>query len=85
MLSILPGLSIDEALGVTKIHSISGSLPPRHPSCAIVASGVPITLSAMLGSWAGGWPRPGQTSLAHRRVLLPDEIPEFGTGVLEVM
>lgn len=80
---ILPRLTIEEALEVTKIHSVSGMLPdqgyvssrpfraPHH-----TASGV-----ALVGG--GSTPKPGEVSLAHRGVLFLDEFPEFSRSVLE--
>lgn len=82
--SILPNLSLEEALEITKIYSIAGYLPsgealiktrpfraPHH-----TASGV-----ALVGG--GSWPKPGEISLAHRGVLFLDEFPEFSRAVLE--
>ncbi|MBU1349012.1 YifB family Mg chelatase-like AAA ATPase [Patescibacteria group bacterium] len=81
--SILPPLTHDEALDVTRIHSIAGKLPrdgfvserpfrsPHH-----TASGI-----ALVGG--GSVPRPGEISLAHRGVLFLDEFPEFNRSVLE--
>ena len=80
---ILPRLTPEEALEVSRIHSVAGSLPsqgyiserifraPHHS-----ASGV-----ALVGG--GTQPRPGEISLAHRGVLFLDELPEFGRHVLE--
>ncbi len=84
MPSILPKLTLEEALEITKIYSVSGKLPadtalihtrpfraPHH-----TASGV-----ALVGG--GAWPRPGEISLAHRGVLFLDEFGEFPRPVLE--
>ncbi|GAA4426640.1 YifB family Mg chelatase-like AAA ATPase [Pontibacter saemangeumensis] len=84
--SILPPLSMQEALETTKIHSVAGKLgeaasllttrPYRSPHHTI--SDV-----ALVGG--GGNPQPGEISLAHNGVLFLDELPEFKRSVLEVM
>ena len=84
--TILPPLSIEEALETTKIHSVAGKLaehstiinkrPFRSPHHTI--SDV-----ALVGG--GGHPQPGEISLAHHGVLFLDELPEFKRTVLEVM
>lgn len=84
MPSILPNLSLEEALEITKIYSVSGELsnkqalitsrPFRSPHHT--ASGV-----ALVGGGAN--PRPGEISMAHRGVLFLDEFPEFPRAVLE--
>lgn len=84
--SILPPLTLEEALETTKIHSVAGKTeqdtglmvhrPFRSPHHSI--SNV-----AMVGG--GSWPQPGEISLAHNGVLFLDELPEFTRSVLEVM
>jgi magnesium chelatase family protein len=84
--SILPPLSLPEALETTKIHSVAGKLsgvtsllsqrPFRSPHHTI--SNV-----AMVGG--GSFPQPGEISLAHNGVLFLDELPEFTRNVLEVL
>lgn len=85
--SILPPLSPEEALEVTKIYSASGKLsdteqglitrrPFRSPHHTISAGG-------LIGG--GAIPKPGEASLAHHGVLFLDELPEFSRNVLEVL
>lgn len=84
--TILPDLSFDEAVEVTKIFSVAGLLkrteaiigtrPFRSPHHTISDVGL---------SGGGATPRPGEISLAHRGVLFLDELPEFRKNVLEVM
>lgn len=84
MPSILPDLSLKEALEITKIYSVAGELPPQTALLTTrpfrtphhTASGV-----ALVGG--GSWPRPGEISLAHRGVLFLDEFAEFPRSVLE--
>jgi magnesium chelatase family protein len=84
--SILPRLIIDEALDITRIYSISGMLPPETPLIVHRPFRAPHHTISHAGLVGGGrWPRPGEISLAHRGVLFLDELPEFGTRVLEVM
>jgi magnesium chelatase family protein len=84
MASILPKLTVEEALEVTKIFSVAGQLSrnlslitkrqfrsPHHSASAVSLVG------------GGTYPRPGEISLAHRGILFLDEFPEFSRGVLE--
>ena len=84
--SILPPLTLSEALETTKIHSVAGKLPtgttlmtqrpfrsPHH------------TISPVALVGGGSYPTPGEISLAHNGVLFLDELPEFPRSVLEVM
>lgn len=84
--TILPPLSISEALETTKIHSVAGNMPkgtsllfkrpfrsPHH------------TISDIALVGGGSYPQPGEISLAHNGVLFLDELPEFKRTVLEVM
>ena len=84
--SILPPLSLAEALETTKIHSVAGKLPTN----ASLVSRRPYrsphhTISDVALVGGGGNPQPGEISLAHNGVLFMDELPEFKRGVLEVM
>jgi magnesium chelatase family protein len=82
--SILPTMTIDESLEVTKIYSIAGLLPDDTPLVRHRPFRAPhhsISHAGLVGG--GNWPRPGEISLAHRGVLFLDELPEFGTRTLE--
>ena len=84
MASILPKLTVPEALEITKIFSVAGKLPrnialmtnrqfrsPHHSASAVSLVG------------GGTFPRPGEISMAHRGILFLDEFPEFSRSVLE--
>ncbi len=84
--SILPSLTRDEALEVTRIHSVAGVLPPDRPLVSFPPFRAPhhsASTPAIVGG--GSSPRPGEASLAHRGVLLLDEAPEFQRAVLEAL
>ena len=84
--SILPDLSFDEALEVTKIHSIAGTLPSDMPLITTRPFRNPHHTISTAGLSGGGTvPKPGELSLAHNGVLFLDELPEFRRDVLEVM
>ena len=84
--SILPALSLYEALEVTKIHSIAGLLPQNVPLITTRPFRSPHhTISASGLSGGGSMPRPGEISLAHNGVLFLDELPEFKKDALEVL
>ena len=82
--SILPSMTREEALEVTKIYSVSGMMQARQgliekrPFCAPHHS---ISYAGLIGG--GRIPKPGQVSLAHNGVLFLDELPEFPRAVLE--
>ncbi len=81
---ILPPLSADGALEVTRIHSVAGTLPAHEPLVERPPFRAPhhsASAAAVVGGGPG--PRPGEVSLAHRGVLLLDELPEFQRPVLE--
>jgi magnesium chelatase family protein len=84
--TILPPLTLMEALETTKIHSVSGKLAEN----ATLISRRPFraphhTISDVALVGGGGFPQPGEISLAHNGVLFLDELPEFKRTVLEVM
>ena len=84
--TILPPLSLSEALETTKIHSVSGIMPKGTPLLQRRPFRSPHhTISDI--SLVGGcsYPQPGEISLAHNGVLFLDELPEFKRTVLEVM
>ncbi|MBI2187459.1 MAG: YifB family Mg chelatase-like AAA ATPase [Acidobacteria bacterium] len=83
---ILPGLTFDEALECTAIHSVAGALPPGTGLLTTRPFRAPhhtISNVALVGG--GASPRPGEISLAHNGVLFLDEMPEFDRRVLEVL
>ncbi len=83
---ILPRMTIEEALDVTRIYSVADQLPPEVPLVRIRPFRAPHHTISHAGLVGGGnWPHPGEISLAHRGVLFLDELPEFGPRVLEVM
>jgi len=83
---ILPPMSTDETLEVTRIYSVAGLLPPGTPAVAKRPFRSPHHTVSYAGLVGGGSaPRPGEVSLAHRGVLFLDELPEFHPRVLEVM
>ena len=84
--SILPPLTRAEALEVTRIHSVAGTLPPGSGLLSTSPFRAPhhgASAAAIVGG--GVVPRPGEVSLAHRGVLLLDELPEFSRSVLEAL
>lgn len=81
---ILPYLTADEALEVTKIYSVSGNLPPDSPLIAQRPFRAPHYTISNAGLVGGGrMLRPGEITLSHRGVLFLDELPEFGHALLE--
>lgn len=84
--TILPPLSLHEALETTKIHSVAGKLPEHASLIAQRPFRSPHhTISDVALVGGGGYPQPGEISLAHNGVLFLDELPEFKRTVLEVM
>ncbi len=84
--SILPDMTFEESIQVTKIHSIAGILPPnvqlirRRPFRAPHHNASPAALAG-----GGHIPGPGEVSLAHNGVLFLDELPEFNNMALEML
>lgn len=84
--TILPPLTLHEALETTKIHSVAGKLPGNASLVAQRPFRSPHhTISDVALVGGGGNPQPGEISLAHNGVLFLDELPEFKRTVLEVM
>jgi len=83
---IMPDLSVDEALDVTRIYSVSDQLNSDTPIIQDRPFRAPHHTISHAGLVGGGnWPQPGEISLAHLGVLFLDEIVKFPTRVLEVM
>ena len=84
--SIMPAMTYDEAIDVTKIYSVSGLLPGSLPFIDERPFRAPHYTISNAGLVGGGRiPRPGEITLSHRGVLFLDELPEFGRNVLEVL
>jgi len=84
--SILPPMTDEEVLEVTKVYSVSGLLPLDTPLIRQRPFRSPHYTISNAGLVGGGhWPKPGEISLSHRGVLFLDELPEFGHAVLEVL
>jgi len=84
--AVLPRMTIEEALDVTRIYSVADQLPPEIPLLRNRPFRAPhhtISFAGLVGG--GNNPHPGEISLAHRGVLFLDELPEFGPRVLEVL
>jgi magnesium chelatase family protein len=84
--SILPSMTPEEALMVTRIYSVAGLLPREVPLVTQRPFRAPHHTVSQAGLVGGGrQPRPGEISLSHRGVLFLDELPEFGQQTLEVL
>ncbi len=84
--TILPPLTLEEALETTKVHSILGLVTPAHPLIVRRPFRTPhhtVSDAGLLGGNAN--PTPGEISLAHNGVLFLDELPEFKRSVLETL
>lgn len=86
MPSILPSLTLEESLEVSKIYSVSGLLKEGHPLVTARPFLHPHhTISRQALAGGGRIPRPGILSLSHRGILFLDELPEFGRENIEVL
>lgn len=86
MPGILPKMTIEEALDVTRIYSVADQLSPSEPMVRHRPFRAPHHTVSYAGLIGGGrWPKPGEISLAHRGVLFLDELPEFATRMLEML
>lgn len=84
--SILPGMTFEESIETSKIHSVAGVLPVDTPLIRARPFRAPHhTVSAAGLAGGGRLPRPGELSLAHGGVLFLDELPEFSRDALEVL
>jgi magnesium chelatase family protein len=86
MPSIMPPMTLDEALETTKVHSVAGKLGTRAGLMTRRPFRAPHHLTSQVALIGGGTnPQPGEVSLAHNGILFLDELPEFGRSVLEVL
>ena len=84
--SIIPPMTPDQSLEVTKIYSVAGLLPEGSPLITKRPFRSPHYTISNAGLVGGGQtPRPGEITLSHRGVLFLDELPEFGSATLEVL
>ncbi len=84
--TILPPMTLDEALETTKIHSVAGKLGSSAGLITERPFRAPHHLASQVALIGGGsTPQPGEASLAHNGILFLDELPEFGRNLLEVL
>ena len=84
--TILPDITVDEALETTKIYSLSGNLSKENPIINFRPFRAPHHSVSPAGLSGGGTiPKPGELSLAHNGVLFLDELPEFSRNTMEVL
>ena len=86
MPTIMPPMTLDEALETTKIHSVAGKIGAHRGLILERPFRAPHHLTSQVALIGGGtYPQPGEVSLANNGVLFLDEMPEFGRNVLEVL
>ena len=86
MPTILPPMTLDEALETTKVHSVAGKIGTHRGLIYERPFRAPHHLTSQVALIGGGqYPQPGEVSLANNGVLFLDEMPEFGRSVLEVL
>lgn len=85
IVTILPDLSFEESLEITKIYSITGNNSGQSIIRARPFRSPHHTISAISMAGGGSFPKPGEVSLAHNGVLFLDELPEFKHSSLEVL
>jgi magnesium chelatase family protein len=86
MVTILPELTLEEALETTKIHSVAGLIPTGKGIIGTRPFRLPHHTVSDAGLIGGGtYPKPGEISLSHNGILFLDELPEFDKKGLEVM
>lgn len=84
--TIMPPITVEEAIETTKIHSVCGLLGPERPFCTVRPFRSPHHTISDVGLIGGSTnPSPGELSLAHNGVLFMDELPEFRRSTLEVL
>lgn len=84
--TIMPKVTLEEALEITRIHSAAGALHPKNGIIAVHPFRQPHhTISAAALAGGGSMPQPGEISLAHQGVLFLDELPEFPRDCVEVL
>jgi len=83
--TIMPDMTLEEALEITKIHSVAGTSPLQGVIALRPFRFPHHTISDIAMVGGGSWPRPGEISLAHQGVLFLDEFAEFRRSCLEAM
>jgi len=84
--TILPPMTLEEALETTKVYSADGRLVQRQSLIAVRPFRAPHHTVSDIGLIGGGtYPKPGDVSLAHHGVLFLDELPQFERKTLEVL
>lgn len=84
--TIMPDMTLEEAIETTKIYSVSGLIPVKNPIINVRPFRTPHHTASDVSLVGGGSiPKPGEVSLAHNGVLFMDELPEFHRNVLEAL